>query len=205
MTAPATMTTWFDEAFAGQRLMAILRGFDAARTVRLCERAWDLGITQVEVPVQSPDAVPVLRAAVAAAAERGRRVGAGTVTSVAQLEEVAAAGVSFTVAPGLDADVVRWSRQRDLPHLPGVATPSEVQTALRAGLSWVKIFPAAPLGSPWLSALRGPFPDLKMVATGGMDAGNAAEFLAAGARVVAVGSALGDPAQLDLLAEILAG
>jgi len=202
-TATTGDGTWFDGAFAGQRLMAILRGFTPRRTVELAGRAWDLGITQVEVPVQNPAALPALRAAVAAGAERGLGVGAGTVTGVEQLEQVARIGVSFTVAPGLDPDVVRWSSAHELPHLPGVGTASEIQQALRAGLRWVKVFPASTIGSEWVRAMLAPFQDLKMVATGGMDSANAAEFLGAGARVVAVGSALADPAQLDRLAALL--
>jgi 2-dehydro-3-deoxyphosphogluconate aldolase / (4S)-4-hydroxy-2-oxoglutarate aldolase len=107
------------------------------------------------------------------------------------------------VAPGLDPEVVRLSAELALPHLPGVATPSEIQRAHRLGLSWVKAFPAAELGTGWFKAMLGPFPGLRMVATGGMNASNAPEFLAAGAAVVAVGSALEDAEQLPALAKLV--
>jgi 2-dehydro-3-deoxyphosphogluconate aldolase/(4S)-4-hydroxy-2-oxoglutarate aldolase len=90
-----------------------------------------------------------------------------------------------------------------MPHLPGVATASEIQRAVAHGLDWVKAFPAAALGESWFTLMRGPFPDLKVVATGGMSADNATRYLSAGASVVAVGSALGDPAQLDALTEMM--
>jgi 2-dehydro-3-deoxyphosphogluconate aldolase/(4S)-4-hydroxy-2-oxoglutarate aldolase len=196
-------SSWFDTAFEGQRVMVILRGRPPAKTVELCHLAWDLGVTQVEVPVQSPDAVPSLRAAVAAGAERGHGVGAGTVTTVDQLAELAGIGVSFTVAPGLDDDVVRWSVEHGLPHLPGVSTPSEIQRAVRHGLDWVKAFPASVLGTGWFAAMRGPFPALKTVATGGMTVATVAEYREAGARVVSLGSALEDPAQVEELARLL--
>ncbi|WP_123920312.1 bifunctional 4-hydroxy-2-oxoglutarate aldolase/2-dehydro-3-deoxy-phosphogluconate aldolase [Georgenia muralis] len=183
--------------------MVILRGRPPAQTVELCHRAWDLGITQVEVPVQSPDAVPSLVAAVAAGAERGHGVGAGTVTTLDQLNEVAEIGVSFTVAPGLDDDVVRWSQEHGLPHLPGVSTPSEIQRAVRHGLGWVKAFPASVLGTGWFTAMRGPFPTLRTVATGGMTVATVVEYRDAGARVVSLGSALDDPAQVEELARLL--
>ncbi|NYE48166.1 Entner-Doudoroff aldolase [Spinactinospora alkalitolerans] len=192
----------FDETFADRPVMAILRGMPREETVALATRAWDLGITAVEVPVQTPDAMPSLRAAVEAGAERGRLVGAGTVITTEQVTAVAQAGAAFTVAPGLDPAVAAASLARGLPHLPGVATPTEIQQALRHGLEWVKAFPASALGTAWFAAMRGPFPGLKIVATGGMDARNAAEYLDAGARVVAVGSALTDPVQVDLLAEL---
>ncbi|GAA4855455.1 bifunctional 4-hydroxy-2-oxoglutarate aldolase/2-dehydro-3-deoxy-phosphogluconate aldolase [Saccharopolyspora cebuensis] len=192
----------FDELLAAP-VLAILRGMTPQRTAELAERAWDLGIEAVEVPIETPRAEPSLRAAVEAGARRGRPVGAGTVTSPEQVRTAQEAGAAFTVAPGLDAEVVRLSADVGVPHLPGVATPSEVQQARRLGLDWVKAFPAAQLGAGWFSAVLGPFPDLKLVATGGMNARNAAEFLAAGARAVAVGSALDDPEQLPALAGLL--
>ncbi|MFJ9040358.1 bifunctional 4-hydroxy-2-oxoglutarate aldolase/2-dehydro-3-deoxy-phosphogluconate aldolase [Streptomyces sp. NPDC102406] len=201
-TAPVAPT--FDELFAGAPVMAILRGMPVATTVELAVRAWDLGIDCVEVPVQDEAAGQVLAAVVAAGAERGKPVGAGTVTSAGRLERAVAAGAAFTVAPGLDADVARASVAAGLPHLPGVATPSDVQAARALGLTWLKAFPASVLGADWFQAMRGPFPEVPFVATGGIDAGNAAAYLSAGARVVAVGSALEDDDQLPRLAALLA-
>ncbi|MEU8157273.1 bifunctional 4-hydroxy-2-oxoglutarate aldolase/2-dehydro-3-deoxy-phosphogluconate aldolase [Micromonospora sp. NPDC048986] len=192
----------FDHIFGGARVMAILRGLPVAETVRLAERAWDLGIDVVEVPVATADAVPALRAAVEAGAERDRIVGAGTVLDVEQVAAAADAGARFTVAPGLDLAVADAAAARGLPHLPGVATPTEAQQALRHGLTWLKAFPAISLGPAWFKAVAGPLPQLRFVATGGLDAGNADAFLQAGVRVVAVGSALSDPTQLDALAKL---
>ncbi|CCH19158.1 2-keto-3-deoxy-phosphogluconate aldolase [Micromonospora lupini str. Lupac 08] len=198
-----TMTTAdFEHIFGGARVMAILRGLPVAETVRLAERAWDLGIDVVEVPVATPDAVPALRAAVEAGAARDRIVGAGTVLDAEQVTAAADAGAAFTVAPGLDLAVADAAAARGLPHLPGVATPTEAQQALRHGLTWLKAFPAISLGPAWFRAMAGPLPQLRFVATGGLDAGNAAAFLDAGVRVAAVGSALSDPTQLDQLAKL---
>lgn len=191
-----------DEIFAGP-VMAILRGMDPQRTVELARRAWDLGIDAVEVPIETPEAEPSLAAAVRAGAERGRPVGAGTITTPDRLRTARDLGAAFTIAPGLDAEVVRLSADLDLPHVPGVATPTEIQQALRLGSPWVKAFPAAELGSSWFRAMKGPFPGLRVVATGGMNARNAPEFLHAGADVVAVGSALEDEAQLAALARLI--
>ncbi|RLP98471.1 bifunctional 4-hydroxy-2-oxoglutarate aldolase/2-dehydro-3-deoxy-phosphogluconate aldolase [Micromonospora sp. CV4] len=197
-------TADFDHVFGTARVMAILRGLPVAETVRLAGRAWDLGIDVVEVPVATADAVPALRAAVEAGGERGRVVGAGTVLDVAQVAAAADAGAAFTVAPGLDLAVADAAAARGLPHLPGVATPTEAQQALRHGLTWLKAFPAIALGPAWFRAVAGPLPQLRFVATGGLDAGNAGAFLDAGVRVVAVGSALADPDQLDRLSELVA-
>ena len=193
----------FDRIFAEVPLMAIFRGLGVARSLELAQRAWDLGIDNVELPIQTSDDVEALAAVAAEGSKHGRTVGAGTVVTPEQIAQAKAAGASFTVSPGLDLDIVRASAEAGLAPLPGVATPSEVQLAMREGLTWVKAFPASVLGVDWFSAMRGPFPQAKFVATGGMDAGNAAEFLATGVRVVAVGSALADDSQLPALAALL--
>lgn len=196
------MTDYFTDLFAGRPLMAILRGFPPERTVALAERAWELGVTVVEVPVELPEQVESLRATVAAARAQGHPVGAGTVCTTEQVDAVRAAGAAFTVAPGFDPAIAHHSAMAGLPHLPGVATPTELQAALRTGHTWLKLFPASVLGTAHVRALRGPFPGVRLVATGGIDAGNARDFLTAGADVVAVGSALTDPAQLPALAAL---
>lgn len=194
----------FDAIFQGQRVMAILRGYPVAKSVEMACTAWDLGISAVEIPVQTPAALEVLTAVVSAGRERGMPVGAGTVISVEQVVAVRAAGAAFTVAPGFDPEVAVASASRGMPHLPGVASASEIQRALAAGLDWVKAFPAAALGESWFRLMRGPFPNLKMAATGGMSATNAQRYLEAGADVIAVGSALADDAQLSALRDVIA-
>ncbi|SDN37470.1 2-dehydro-3-deoxygluconokinase/2-dehydro-3-deoxyphosphogluconate aldolase / (4S)-4-hydroxy-2-oxoglutarate aldolase [Cryobacterium flavum] len=186
----------------GQPLMAILRGFGVARSLELARQAWDLGIDCVELPIQSSRDIDALRAVVAAGADRGKSVGAGTVVTLEHVRQAHEAGAAFTVSPGYDPVIVRASFDAGMPPLPGVATASEVQAALASGLTWLKAFPASLLGPTWFTAMAGPFPQAKFVATGGMDAANASFFLANGVRTVAVGSALGDPAQLELLAAI---
>ncbi|MFI7580964.1 bifunctional 4-hydroxy-2-oxoglutarate aldolase/2-dehydro-3-deoxy-phosphogluconate aldolase [Kocuria kalidii] len=199
----ASVDDFFDCTFAHTSVMAILRGYPPERTVELATRAWELGIHCVEVPVQSPAAVEALAATVAAGRDHGRTVGAGTVVSLERLEQAVTAGAGFTVAPGLDLTVAGASREAGLAHLPGVATASEIQRAAEHGMRWVKAFPANSLGTAWFRGMRGPFPEIRIVATGGITARNASEYLGAGADVVAVGSALEDPAQLELLAELM--
>ncbi|MCP2163429.1 bifunctional 4-hydroxy-2-oxoglutarate aldolase/2-dehydro-3-deoxy-phosphogluconate aldolase [Goodfellowiella coeruleoviolacea] len=195
---------FFERHLARTPVLGIFRNHSPEQTVAACERAWEFGVDLIEVPVQSPDALPSLRAALAAAAERGRSVGAGTVTTVEQLTEVRKLGVAFTVAPGLHPEVVAESRRVGLPHLPGVATATEIAAALASGFTWLKAFPAAQLGPDWITAQLAPFPAVRFVATGGVGAGNAGDFLAAGCRAVAVGSALSDPDALPRLRAALA-
>ncbi|MDG4824782.1 bifunctional 4-hydroxy-2-oxoglutarate aldolase/2-dehydro-3-deoxy-phosphogluconate aldolase [Asanoa sp. WMMD1127] len=191
--------TDFPTLLHGRPLLAILRDVPVERAVALAETVWDSGLGAVEVPIQTPEAVACLRAVAAAAANRGAVVGAGTVVTVEQVRVAADAGAAFTVAPGLDLDVVAASAAAGLPHLPGVATPSEVHHAVKAGCGWLKAFPAASLGPGWLRELRGPFPDVRFVATGGIGAHNARDFLAAGAKAVGVGGAVTRAGGLDEL------
>ncbi|WP_216899418.1 bifunctional 4-hydroxy-2-oxoglutarate aldolase/2-dehydro-3-deoxy-phosphogluconate aldolase [Nocardia alni] len=194
----------FDDAFTELPLMAILRGFDRERTTEISRRAWDVGIRLVEVPVQNDAAFEALAAAVAAGAVRGEIVGAGTVTTVERVRRAAAAGARFTVAPGFCREVAEASLSAGLPHLPGVATATEIQQAQSLGLTWLKAFPAAELGASWIRAMHGPFPDARFVATGGMTLANTREFLAAGAAAVSLGSALADAEQFARLPELIA-
>jgi Entner-Doudoroff aldolase len=193
----------FNEIFGAAPLMAILRGMGAERSLAVSTTAWDLGIDVVELPIQTPEDVEALRVVAAAARERGKVVGAGTVVSLGHVQQAVDAGAAFTVSPGFDLEVVRASSDAGLPALPGVSTPSEVQLALKEGLRWLKAFPASVLGTEWIKAMKGPFPQATFVTTGGMSASNAGDFLRAGARVVAVGSALEDPSQLPALAALL--
>jgi Entner-Doudoroff aldolase len=189
----------FDKLLAG-RVMVIIRGLAPADTVALAAQVWDLGIDAVEVPIGEPDQLPSLAATVRAGRERGLPVGAGTVITADQVTAAAVAGAAYTVAPGLDLAVREASLAAGMPHLPGVATATDLQRAWVAGCAWVKAFPARSLGPDWFRDIRGPFPRIQLVATGGIRAATAADYLTAGARVVAVGSAVAGPAELAQLA-----
>jgi Entner-Doudoroff aldolase len=199
----SALDAYFERLFTGQQVMAILRGYPPAQTVELASRAWDLGMTAVEVPVQSEDAYPAFFAATEAAHERGAVLGAGTIYRVEQVRRVHELGAAFAVAPGFDPAVARACAEVGLPYLPGVATATEIQAALAVGCTWLKAFPGRELGPAWIKAMLAPFPQVNFVVTGGVDAANAHGFLTAGARAVAVGSALEDPTQLDQLSSLV--
>lgn len=190
--------------FAENPIMAILRGYGPERSLRLAQRAWDLGIHLVEIPVQNDADLAALQKVGAAARSQGRIVGAGTVITPVHVDQAKECGAAFTVSPGFNRNVVRASRAAGLPTIPGVSTPTEVQAVLDEGLDWMKAFPASVLGTAWFTAMRGPFPQVRFLGTGGIDASNARAFLAAGAQAVAVGSALEDESQLPLLAALIA-
>jgi 2-dehydro-3-deoxyphosphogluconate aldolase/(4S)-4-hydroxy-2-oxoglutarate aldolase len=188
---PPDSDEFFETHFRSAGIMTILRGLSLSRTLKLAERGWDSGVPLLEVPLQGEDSAAALSAAVVAGASRGLPVGAGTIVSVDLVDEAASLGATFTVAPGFDREVADRSLERGLPHLAGVATATEVHAALRYGLRWQKAFPAAQLGAGWITAMHGPFPRARFVATGSIDQSNAVSFLRAGAGAVSLGSSYG--------------
>lgn len=195
------MTT-FDDLLGTRPLIAILRGltFDAALSI--ADAVWTADAGLIEVPVQTDAAIDVLRRLAEEGRRRNQVVGAGTVVSPELVARALDAGAAFTVAPGYDAKVAEASVAAGLPHLPGVATASEVQAAVGAGFGWLKAFPAASLSPSWFQDMRGPFPDVRFVATGGISAENATAFHSSGARALGVGSAIATPAGLQKLLQI---
>jgi Entner-Doudoroff aldolase len=99
-------------------------------------------------------------------------------------------GASVIISPGIDPDVVDAALAAGATPMPGVMTPTEVAVAARLGLTTCKLFPASIVGRDWLGAMRGPFPAMRFVAVGGVDIGNAEDFIAAGAAGVAFGSSI---------------
>lgn len=155
------------------------------------------GLKALEITLDSPTPGDAIRAAVELVGDR-LLVGAGTVRRAAQVELVAEAGGSFVVSPHLSPSVFYAAAGRGLDFLPGVLTPTEVESAIEL-LSTdrrpplLKLFPSGPLGPGYVRDLLGPFPEAGFVCTGGLDADSARNFLDAGAFGVALGSALFPP------------
>lgn len=150
------------------------------------------GISVFEITMTVPNATAVIRALVDELGDRAL-VGAGTVMDAAAANACVDAGAAFLVAPGFDPATVAAAHARGVPAMPGALTPTEVIAAWRAGADMVKIFPVSAVGgAPYLRALRGPLPQVKLLPTGGITAANAAEYLAAGAVAIGVGSELVD-------------
>jgi 2-dehydro-3-deoxyphosphogluconate aldolase / (4S)-4-hydroxy-2-oxoglutarate aldolase len=123
-------------------------------------------------------------------------VGAGTVLTVEQVDAAIGAGATYIVTPGYSRDVVRACQERDVPVIPGVATPTEIQMALRDGITLLKFFPAEVIGGTRaLSAMSAPFPGLRFIPTGGIGLDNLDSYLALPS-VLAVGGSWMVPAGL---------
>jgi 2-dehydro-3-deoxyphosphogluconate aldolase/(4S)-4-hydroxy-2-oxoglutarate aldolase len=176
------------ERLRAARLIGIVRLDDLEQTVAAAEAAIEAGLEVVEVTFTL--------AAAAQAIERLRAghpdvcVGAGSVRTLAELEAAASAGAQFLVAPGLNPALVEAAQRRSLPMIPGVFTASEIDLGIRAGADLLKLFPAEPAGPAYLASLRQPFPEVRLVPTGGISAANAGAYLKAGAVAVAMGSSL---------------
>ncbi len=160
---------------AGHRIVPVVVIDDAAHAVPLARALQAGGIGCAEITLRTEAGLP----AIAAIAREvpGFLVGAGTVLDRADADRAITAGARFLVSPGLDAGVVDAARAEGSDVVPGVATPTEVQTAVALGLDRLKLFPAGVLGGVALiDALRGPFPDVSYLPSGGVGPGNAAEY-----------------------------
>ena len=154
------------------------------------------GIRVVELTFTIPRLPELLHTASENASQTGAIIGAGTVRGAAQAREAVAAGARFVVTPGMAdeaADVVHVAHASGAAVILGAFSPSEVMAATELGADMVKIFPARAHGPKYLSDLRGPFPEVSFVPSGGIDNGNAADYLAAGAAAVTAGTSVVAP------------
>jgi 2-dehydro-3-deoxyphosphogluconate aldolase / (4S)-4-hydroxy-2-oxoglutarate aldolase len=148
------------------------------------------GIPILEITMTVPDAISVIRHVVR---EHGNKavVGAGTVTTGEQAEKCIDAGAEFLVSPGLSLAVLSVAQACRKLAIPGALTPTELMHAHENGAKVIKIFPCGNVGgAKYLQSLRGPFPNATLIPTGGVNAANAADYIAAGAFALGVGGDL---------------
>jgi 2-dehydro-3-deoxyphosphogluconate aldolase/(4S)-4-hydroxy-2-oxoglutarate aldolase len=177
---------------ADEAIVPVVRAATPDLALRAARAVLAGGISVFEITMTVPDATDVIRALVRELGDRAL-VGAGTVLSASMAHQCVDAGAAFVVSPGLDPDTVIEAHARGVPAMPGALTPTEVIAAWNLGADVVKIFPAFAVGgAKYLRALRGPLPEVKLMPTGGVTAANAAEYLAAGAIALGVGSELVD-------------
>lgn len=148
------------------------------------------GIRALELTFTTPGVLDLIRIA----SDAGAVVGAGTVLTADQARSAIGAGARFVVTPGLRPDVAAVVTDAGIPLMMGALTPTEVMTAIDLGSDAVKIFPARTVGTAYFKDLRGPFPDARLVPSGGVNIGNAAQFLAHGAVAVTAGTDIVPPA-----------
>lgn len=180
------------DALRSARVVAVIRAPSAALAVRTSEALLDGGVSAVEITYSTPDAPNAIAELIARHGDR-LTVGAGTIRSVAHVAAAVAAGAEFLVSPGTVPDLAAAMRSTDSLTVLGALTPTEVMIADREGADLVKLFPASLGGPALLRALRGPFPDIRFMPTGGVTPGNLHQWLGAGAFAVGTGSDLCPP------------
>ena len=151
-------------------VVAIGRRVSAAAGPDIAAALADGGVRAFELTLNEPeaDALRAIEAVAAVAPGLALEVGAGTVLSIDAARRAIDAGATFLVMPHLDAEIVAWAATFDIPAFPGCATPTEILAAWRAGAAAVKAFPASSLGPGFVRELRGPFPDIPLLPTGGV-------------------------------------
>jgi 2-dehydro-3-deoxyphosphogluconate aldolase/(4S)-4-hydroxy-2-oxoglutarate aldolase len=176
-------------------VVAIARRLTADDAPRVAAALIDGGVLAFELTLNDP--VDSALRAIESVARRshGLAIGAGTVLSIEAAQRALDAGAIFLVMPHTDPELVAWAAARGVPTLPGASTPTEVLAAWRAGAAAVKIFPASVVGPAFVRELRGPFPDIPLVPSGGVSGENAGDFIRAGAVAVGVGRWLIDDSE----------
>ncbi|QUL98952.1 MAG: bifunctional 4-hydroxy-2-oxoglutarate aldolase/2-dehydro-3-deoxy-phosphogluconate aldolase [Candidatus Fermentithermobacillus carboniphilus] len=175
-------------ALSASRVVAIIRGLGPEQVRGVARALLNGGIRCIEVTLNSPGAIESIGII---ASEFPEVVpGAGTVLEVEEVKEAVAIGARFIVSPNVDPRVIEETKALGRISIPGAMTPTEIVQALKAGADYVKIFPASVVGYKFFREMKGPFGDLKMVATGGITPDDAAEYIRNGSYAVGLGSSL---------------
>lgn len=173
-------------------LLAVIRGPSAELTVKMVEALVAGGVLGIEVTYSTPDAEGVVRTL---SGKFGDRIvlGMGTLTKPEQASAAKAAGANFIVSPVCEPTLVKTMVNSGLLNMAGAFTPTEVLQAYNLGADVVKVFPGSLGGPAYVKALKGPFPYIPMMPTGGVSAANVAEWFATGVVAVGAGSELCPP------------
>ena len=176
-----------------REIIAILRGVQPDEAVDICAAIIDAGISNIEVPLNSPDPLDSIGRMVDAFGDQAV-IGAGTVLTTSDVAGVVSVGGRMIVSPDTNAEVIMATKASGLASFPGVLTPTECFAALRAGADGLKIFPSFLLGTEGLKAIRAVLPPAtKVYAVGGVGPKNFDEWLAAGATGFGIGSGIYKP------------
>ncbi len=177
------------EAFRTLPVMGIVRAPGSINTAALAEAVLGAGLSTIEITMNTPDA-PTLIKKLKQDAGPALAVGAGTVLDLPQMHQALDAGAGFIVMPIIVDAVMEYCVSHDIPVFPGAFAPQDIYRAHHMGATMVKLFPAKSLGPVYISELKGPFPDIPLIAVGGVTPANIGEFFQAGAAAVAVGGSV---------------
>jgi 2-dehydro-3-deoxyphosphogluconate aldolase / (4S)-4-hydroxy-2-oxoglutarate aldolase len=182
------------ESIQSSGVVAVIRHADALSIISVVEALKKGGITAIEITVENKGGFQAIEVC---SSLTDIALGAGTVLTLEQAKQSIQAGAKFIVSPILNEAVVRYCIDQGIDVIPGVFTPTEIYHAIQAGAKTVKIFPAAQLSPAYLKNIKAPLPPVSFMVTGGIDAKNAGDYIAAGASAVGIGSQLVDMKQKD--------
>lgn len=177
------------EQLAAAPIVPILRKVPYEKSASIVKALIDGGVTSIEVTMESEKAAEIIAETIDAYGAQVL-VGAGTVLNVEDCQRAIEAGAQFIVTPALDEDVVAYAAEQGVPIIPGVFTPAEMLRAVKLGAEAIKLFPASVLGPAFIKDVKGPLSHISIMATGGITADTATDYLKAGAVAVGTGSAL---------------
>lgn len=173
-------------------LVPVVRASSADEAMQVIEAIKAGGVNILEITMTVPGAIKVIEK-VADKYGSDVLVGAGTVLDPETARACLLAGAQFIVSPALNLDTIAMCHRYSAPICPGVLTPTEVITAWSAGVDFVKVFPCGSVGgASYVKNLKGPFPQVKIIPTGGVNLKTAADFIKAGASALGVGTDLVD-------------
>jgi 2-dehydro-3-deoxyphosphogluconate aldolase/(4S)-4-hydroxy-2-oxoglutarate aldolase len=172
------------------KIIAILRGQSVEDTLTFAKGLYAGGVRCFEVPLGHQDSLQ----AIAALRERlnDAYIGAGTVMTPDQVDEVRQAGATYVISPVMSQPVIHRTREQGLVSMPGCFSPTDCWQADQAGADFIKLFPAARLGASYIKDLHGPMPHLQLIAVGGIGLNHISEYAQAGAVAFGIGSAFTD-------------
>lgn len=180
-------------AIENEKIIVIVRGVESEKLISLAEAMYEGGIRLLEITYSADGKISDEETA-----ENIRRlsghfdgrmyIGAGTVITEKQVELTYKAGGKFIISPDCSSDVIRKTRELGLVSMPGALTPSEIQTAHKAGADFVKIFPITNMGVDYVKAVLAPLSHIKLLAVGGINENNIKDYLKAGVCGFGIGS-----------------
>ncbi len=186
------------------KIVAILRGDFSGAWLDIAAALVEGGVEAIEVTFSCADALEGIEAIYNRYGTQVA-VGAGTVLMPKQVNQAVDHGARYIIAPNTNPVVIEWALKRGVLVIPGAFTATEIEYAYRLGAGIIKLFPAMPSGPAYLKAIRGPFPDIPLMATGGINTENVMDFLNAGANALGMGSLTGkdtlEPGGLDRVRE----
>jgi 2-dehydro-3-deoxyphosphogluconate aldolase/(4S)-4-hydroxy-2-oxoglutarate aldolase len=177
-------------------VVAVIRMKDTNRLLKVIEAVRRGGVKSIEITMTVPGAIEIIRQ-LSKVVPADVLIGAGTVVDEGTVGKVIEAGATFVVGPVLNLGIVSLCVKRGIAVMPGCYTPTEILAGWKAGADIIKIFPATSLGPKYFKDLRGPFPDIRLMPTGGVTIDNVGEWITAGACAVGIGSDLLDKKAIE--------